>query len=154
MTTTIRFGPDGQPRHARRFALTAVLFAAVVAGYAGWQLAGGVASAPWRLLMSVVVVIGAGIVLVAAVIVVIESRARAGRSVGPDGVSTWRGAFSWTAITRASIHTGAGGRRLLAVWPAGSTGPVWLGAADRASVPLDEAIRLVEQWSGRRVEDS
>jgi hypothetical protein len=102
--------------------------------------------------MVVLLVIGVGIVLVALAIVLLDSRTRAGRSVGPDGVATGRGVLSWAAVARVSVHSGAGGRRLLAVWPAGSEAPVWLGAADRASVPLDEAIRLVERWSGRQVE--
>ncbi|GIG87392.1 hypothetical protein [Plantactinospora endophytica] len=146
----LRFGPAGGPRYASYFAIAVVPFALVVAAVAGWQATSGdIAPA---LAVATVVTSLSGL-LVAVGLVFAERRSRAGRSAGPDGIRTGgQDVLAWPRVNRVSLHSGADGQRLLAAWPAGAKAPVWLGSVDRADVPADEAIRLVEQWSGRSVE--
>ncbi|AVT38199.1 hypothetical protein [Plantactinospora sp. BB1] len=148
--TQLSFGPAGGPRYASYFAVAVVPFALVVAGLAGWQVASGDGLRPIAVATLVTSLAG---LLVAVGLVLAERRGRAGRSAGPDGIRTGRqGVLAWTRVTRLSLHPGTGDQRLLAAWPAGARTPVWLGSVDGADVPADEAIRLVEQWSGRQVE--
>ncbi|MFY1692472.1 hypothetical protein [Plantactinospora sp. WMMB782] len=148
--TQLHFGAAGGPRYASYFAIAVVPFALVVAGVAGWQVASGEGLRPLALATLVTSLTG---LLVAVGLVLAERRGRAGRSAGPDGVRTGgQSVLAWTRVARLSLHDGADDQRLLAAWPVGARTPVWLGSVDRADVPADEAIRLVEQWSGRQVE--
>ncbi|GAA3761673.1 hypothetical protein GCM10022225_54280 [Plantactinospora mayteni] len=148
--TQLRFGPAGGPRYASYFAIAVVPFALVVTAMAGWQAASGEGLRPLALATLVTSLAG---VLVAVGLLLAERRSRAGRSAGPDGIRTGRqGVLGWARVGKLSLHAGAGDQRLLAAWPTGARTPVWLGSVDRADVPAEEAIRLVEQWSGRQVE--
>jgi hypothetical protein len=149
---TITFGPDRGVRQIRRFALATIPVGLVVAAGAGWQLSRPAAPATYRLVLLLGVVVGAAAALAAIGLVLVERRARAGLVVGPDGIPAGRGRLPWSAVTRVSLHRGAGGRRLMAAWPERSGRPVWLGAADRASVPFAEVLSLVEKWSGRHID--
>ncbi|MGI5241085.1 hypothetical protein [Dactylosporangium sp. CA-139066] len=150
--TVVRFGASAEPRPLRWFVLICAPFVLIPYVF-GIQLAvgdleRGPSAQSWWLMGT-----GAGFALLGTALVAVEAHHRRGRYAGPDGVVMLGRTMPWSDISRISLHAGAGGRELVAVWRSGATAPVWLGAANHANVPRDEALALIEQWSGRRIDD-
>ncbi|WP_433056887.1 hypothetical protein [Dactylosporangium sp. CS-033363] len=144
----VRFGPSGEARLLTRFVLLCAPFILVVFGFGGY-LAVGEPDRFWRVMSWSLIVVGTIFAVVGAAAVAMEA---SGRSAGPDGVKLFRRTLPWSDIARLSRHAGVKNRELVAAWPLKQKNPVWLGDVTHASVPRDEALRMLEAWSGRRVE--
>lgn len=150
----ITFGPSGGGRPVSRFVRIFLPFNVLIAGFGLWQVLSGTTDSVWRVVTWALLGVGVAGLMLGAAIMMIESRQANGRTVGPEGIWGRGGALAWPEVSRVSLHRGAGGHELLAVWPNGSDTPIWLGALDRASVHRDEALRQIAQWSGREVEQA
>ncbi|WP_433215381.1 hypothetical protein ACQP00_05760 [Dactylosporangium sp. CS-047395] len=145
----MRFGPSGEARLLTRFVLMcAPLF--LIESVFGVYVATGDPDLFWRVLSTLAIGTGVVFALVGPAVIVMESRR--GRSAGPDGIKLFGRTLPWSDITKISLHAGVKNRELVAAWPH-EKAPVWLGDVKRASVPRDEALHMLEAWSGRRIEE-
>jgi hypothetical protein len=153
----IRFGRDRTP----------FLAVAGVAGALGLVLALlGWLSLPGGLLDWLLAIAGTLLVLAAVGFVLVLRQGGQGRRCSAEGIAVRGHVLGWDEVERLSVHTGQGGRQLLAAWPSAAgrrrlrdfgvrgsdEGPLWLGDLSRASQPAAEVRRALEAWTGRSIE--